>query len=43
MWNPIAIGKSINFLLTEFGEGNDLKPETKDENGEIRILSLIHI
>ena len=43
MWNPIAIGKSINFLLTEFGEGNDLKPETKDENGEVRISYILSL
>ena len=43
MWNPIVIGKSINFLLTEFGEGNDLKPETKDENGEVRISYILSL
>ena len=43
MWNPIAIGKSINFLLTEFGEGNDLKPETKDENGVVRISYILSL
>jgi len=37
MLNPIKIAKSINHLMTNYGEGIDLQPKEKDEKGNLRI------
>ena len=37
MLNPIKIAKAIKCILTDYGESLDLRPDEKDENGELRI------
>ena len=37
MLNPIKIAKAIKCILTDYGENLDLRPDEKDENGELRI------
>ena len=37
MLNPIKIAKAIKCILTDYGEKLDLRPDEKDENGELRI------
>lgn len=37
MLNPIKIAKGIKYLLTDFGENLDLKPDERDKNGNLRL------
>ena len=37
MLNPIKIAKAIKCILTDYGEKLDLRPDEKDNNGELRI------
>ena len=37
MLNPIKIAKTIKCILTDYGEKLDLRPDEKDNNGELRI------
>tara|TARA_B100001113_G_scaffold183007_1_gene149991 strand:+ start:2395 stop:3153 length:759 start_codon:yes stop_codon:yes gene_type:complete len=37
MLNAIKIAKGIKYLLTDFGENLDLKPDERDKNGNLRL------